>query len=274
MTAAATLAARDRWAAAVWADDRLRPLERLVALAFADHAGSGLDAVWIAGSRLRQRTGLSRDAANRALRGLESAGWLAVAQPAQQHRSTRYALRVPASVTGDGTVTQASVTGDGTVTQASVTGDGTVTQASVTGDGTVTDASVPSPDASVPSPDASVPRDGTDYPSYLPTHHQRAARAALAAGVDPQLVDDVAAAAVADPATVDAAARIAKDGRYRAGLVAKASADRTSTLAERIRQLRQGPDCPHGDPGGQAPHPTSGHALCPQCRRSGVRAAS
>lgn len=34
-----------------------------------------------------------------------------------------------------------------------------------------------------------------------------------------------------------------------------------------IAAARDGPPCPHGDPGGDQPHPESGQPLCPKCRR-------
>lgn len=42
---------------------------------------------------------------------------------------------------------------------------------------------------------------------------------------------------------------------------------RREARAATIAQLRRGPTCPHGDPGGQALHPDSGQPLCPHCRR-------
>lgn len=33
-----------------------------------------------------------------------------------------------------------------------------------------------------------------------------------------------------------------------------------------IEGLREGPPCPHGEPGGLSPHPRSGRPLCPKCR--------
>jgi hypothetical protein len=43
-------------------------------------------------------------------------------------------------------------------------------------------------------------------------------------------------------------------------------------LAADIAQLRTGPPCQHGDPGGNSPHPVHGTPLCAKCRR-GIPAA-
>ena len=86
---------RQTWMEAVYGSD-LKPLERLVAVVYADHARDRRQ-VWVTLPRLMERTGLSRDAANRALRGLRDKGWLLVMQEAKQHRATVYGLVIPES---------------------------------------------------------------------------------------------------------------------------------------------------------------------------------
>ncbi|WP_083427372.1 helix-turn-helix domain-containing protein [Geodermatophilus obscurus] len=85
---------RDAWTDAVWNSTTLKPLERLVALVYAKYAGDS-DIAWVTFPVLMQRTGLSRDAASRALRGLESKGWLVLVERARQHHSARYRLQIP-----------------------------------------------------------------------------------------------------------------------------------------------------------------------------------
>jgi biotin operon repressor len=89
------LTARLRWRDAIWEAPDLRPLQRLVALAYEKYAGNGVNDVWVSGEELRRVTGVSRSTANDALRALEAAGWLVVVRKATQHYSTRYRLVVP-----------------------------------------------------------------------------------------------------------------------------------------------------------------------------------
>lgn len=84
---------RDSYRAALWGS-RLRPLERLVALAYAEHAREA-DHAWVTYARLREVTGMSEDAITRAIKGLRAAGWLELKEPARQHRSARYWLTIP-----------------------------------------------------------------------------------------------------------------------------------------------------------------------------------
>lgn len=92
---------RQRWTDAIWESD-LRSLERLVALAFAKHAGRGLDDVWVSWSELRRLTRLSNDAATRALKTLRDRGWLVRTADAAGPRAARYRLSVPESTPRDG----------------------------------------------------------------------------------------------------------------------------------------------------------------------------
>lgn len=68
------------WRDAIWASD-LSTTEKIVALAYADHASSGILRVWVAGERLQQRTGLKRTSSAgavrrlRVLRGVRPGPW-------------------------------------------------------------------------------------------------------------------------------------------------------------------------------------------------------
>lgn len=108
---------RQTWIEAVYGSD-LKPLERLVAVVYADHARDRRQ-VWVTLPRLMERTGLSRDAANRALRGLRDKGWLLVIQEAKQHRATVYGLVIPESSSTPGV--PLSSTGDVPLTESSST---------------------------------------------------------------------------------------------------------------------------------------------------------
>lgn len=84
---------RNAWIEAIWTSN-LRPLERLVAMAYADHARGGLTA-FVAPDRLVQRTGMSRRATVAARRALIEAGWLTEVEPAAQHRTTVFKTHDP-----------------------------------------------------------------------------------------------------------------------------------------------------------------------------------
>lgn len=101
---------RVKWLEAVWSSGDLKPLERLVAAVYADHAHDKR-MTWVTLPRLCERTGMSRDAANRALRGLRSAGWLVTIQKARQHRATVYALVIPEESSSTGGVPLSSTGG-------------------------------------------------------------------------------------------------------------------------------------------------------------------
>lgn len=85
---------RDLWAEAVWSSS-LPPLQRLVALAYADHARDR-DTAWLGGKRLCERTGLGRTAALDARQSLVDAGWLAETLPATARTPAHYRLVVVA----------------------------------------------------------------------------------------------------------------------------------------------------------------------------------
>lgn len=107
--------ARHHWTDAVWASDALRPLEKLVALVYAKHAGAGIERVWVTFDTLVAHTNQSRSAASRALHGLRDKGWLIEVEKARQHRAARYRLNVP-SRTEDGRLSR---TGDERLSESS-----------------------------------------------------------------------------------------------------------------------------------------------------------
>lgn len=94
---------RVTWMEAVWSSE-LKPLERLVAAVYADHAKERRVA-WVTLDRLCGRTGLSRDAANRAVQGLEGGGWL-MSGERKPRRPVTFWLVIPDGTrsTGDGPV--------------------------------------------------------------------------------------------------------------------------------------------------------------------------
>jgi hypothetical protein len=81
------------YAEAIWASN-LKPAEKLVALAYADHA-RGKRQVWLSYRRLMERTGYSRAWCAEAVRVLRDAGWLTVVEKGHQHHSTVYELTTP-----------------------------------------------------------------------------------------------------------------------------------------------------------------------------------
>jgi len=86
---------RDAFVRAVWSST-LRPMPRLVALAYGDHARKG-DTAWLTLDRVADVTGMSRDSAHRNLRILIAAGWLELVEQGRQHRASRYRLVIPSS---------------------------------------------------------------------------------------------------------------------------------------------------------------------------------
>lgn len=105
---------RVRWLDAIWTSDLL-PLEKLVAAVYADHARDSHSS-WVTLDRLQQRASLSRDAANRALRGLVSKGWLMAVNPKPRQPVT-YFLSFPDDCTStpDGPVDSVTSTADGLI---------------------------------------------------------------------------------------------------------------------------------------------------------------
>ena len=105
---------RAKWMESVYSAENLKPLEVLVAAVYADHARDKRTA-WVTGERLQQRSKLSKDAAHRALKGLETKGYL-VAIERKPRRPTTYALVIPEHPVGTGGVLAA---GTGAVPTAS-----------------------------------------------------------------------------------------------------------------------------------------------------------
>ena len=83
---------RDVWFEAVWNDDLLSPVQRVVAYAYARYAGRG-DITWVPQDEMRKRTGISsRNAISIAVKSLIKGGWMEEVEKARQHRSARYRL--------------------------------------------------------------------------------------------------------------------------------------------------------------------------------------
>lgn len=82
----------EAWVECVW-QSALKPLEKLVALVFADRCRGPV--VYVSYPDLMKRTGLSRDAVGRALRGVVDGGFLVKVGDARQHHATRYTLAQP-----------------------------------------------------------------------------------------------------------------------------------------------------------------------------------
>lgn len=96
---------RSRYMDALWDENALRPNEMLVALAYAKYAGAydartkeraPDDIAWVAWVELSERTKIrSKDALNRAVKGLVEAGWMEQIEGRKQHRAPRYRLTIP-----------------------------------------------------------------------------------------------------------------------------------------------------------------------------------
>jgi hypothetical protein len=96
---------RARYTDALWAENALRPNELLVALAYVKYAGAydpktkdraPDDLAWVAWVELSERTKIrSKDALNRAVKGLVDAGWMRQVEARKQHRAPRYQLTIP-----------------------------------------------------------------------------------------------------------------------------------------------------------------------------------
>lgn len=86
---------RDGYVAAVWESKQLTTQERIVAMAYADHAKDG-DVAWVHWPRLSERTGIrAKSTLWKVTKALVAAGWLVQVEKARQHRSPRYRLVVP-----------------------------------------------------------------------------------------------------------------------------------------------------------------------------------
>lgn len=138
---------RDRYVRAVWESD-LKALNRLVCLAYADHARKG-DTAWLTLDRLAEVTGMARSTAAARLADVVDLGWLVLVEQGRQHRASRYRLVDPAQQSGSRTPGLES--------------------------------SSPGADASSPAPDTSSPGAGTDLQE---TTHETAAAAPPPDGID------------------------------------------------------------------------------------------
>lgn len=128
---------RTTWTEAIWSSD-LKPLQRLVALVYAEHARDKRTA-WVTLDRLIERSGLARSTAQRTRRELVELGWLIEVSKATQHKTAVFSLVIPEGVR-------------------------------VPSLGSLDDSRVPSPDARVPTVDARVPSPGTNLSSYPRTN--------------------------------------------------------------------------------------------------------
>ena len=145
----------------MWEDATLRPNERVVAYVYARYAGA-TDISWCVWDQLRAHSGIkSRDAINRAVRGLEAAGWLEETEKARQHYSARYRLTIPDAAEGSIPDTAEGVQESGRQTPEAAQQSGKRTPEPGTRSGTRVPSS-PSNDTSSPFPDTSSPFNGPD----------------------------------------------------------------------------------------------------------------
>lgn len=86
---------RDAYVRAVWESD-LKALNRLVCLAYADHARKG-DTAWLTLDRLADVTGMARSTAAARLSDVVDLGWLVLVEQGRQHRASRYRLVDPSN---------------------------------------------------------------------------------------------------------------------------------------------------------------------------------
>lgn len=84
---------RSRWLDAM-AEAGVKPMPRLVAYVYADHARERHDA-WVPISRLMKRTGMSESTVIRSRKSLVADGWLVEAEKAGQHKAARFSLVIP-----------------------------------------------------------------------------------------------------------------------------------------------------------------------------------
>lgn len=86
---------RNDWRDAVWSSD-LKPLRRLAALCYADHAGNdNTTHVWVSTTQGVRRTGMGRTAWNESRNELEATGWLGESRASTYRETGRYQLMIP-----------------------------------------------------------------------------------------------------------------------------------------------------------------------------------
>ena len=251
------LRARDAWAEQVWCST-LRANDRLVALAYADHARDGLDSVFVTVERLVARTDLSRSTVLRCVARLRELGWFELVEPARQHRAPRYALRMPTPSRDEDDAVQRSQrdTPEGSHADTpgatrGVTVDARGVSRSARGVSVTPDLSPHlSPHHPVRAGGVGSTASGAD------PRRPDVVRAALDAGVDAGLVDRVVDLALTDTGTRTPAGRMARDAGWRERLVGRAGEqDRAvrradSTAAERTRLRHE--VARHGQAGARA----------------------
>lgn len=205
-------------------------------------------------TRLEQMTGLSRSTVARELNALEKAGWVVRKRPdvvkarAEKER-TRYRLAIPvASPTGGLARPDHTTMASPTETLASPT---------------------QGPEL-VPHRDRASPTVGL-ISDRSQTISQTSAEqvVAQATGATPSEAAAVAKRVESERAPrslVGLLRRMAADGDLADLLTEHRAAEIKSRVAAEIAEARRGPECTHGVPGGEQPHPTSRQPLCPQCR--------
>jgi len=255
---------------AVWTSD-LDALDRLVALAYADHADfkadDGADRVWVVQGRLAERTGMSERRVRTAVKTLVERGYLRESQAARQHFAARYALTVPRPAHGAAlTDTGAALTDPRPAPRAALP---PVDNSARPAHG----AARPAPRSTRPAPRAadynSTPRFHTTGGATIPDDVVRALRSA---GARDEHVAAAYAHACADPETTWPDTRIVRDPRFARAVVA-------AERAARERRRDELDDCPvHGEPGKvgvcsgcNADHKVGEHhdapsAVCSLCR--------
>jgi biotin operon repressor len=82
---------RTLWAESVWRSETLKSHDKLIALAFADHARDQSTA-WVTYDRLAKRTGLGRTTIALSIKRLRDQGFLVVVDKGGQHVAPRYRL--------------------------------------------------------------------------------------------------------------------------------------------------------------------------------------
>ncbi|WP_282947837.1 helix-turn-helix domain-containing protein [Cellulomonas endometrii] len=244
---------RERWAEAVWSSD-LTPVERLVALAYADHARDQRTA-WVTTARLIERTGLSRASILRAREALITAGWFVLAAKSTPRTAATYLLTTPEVSERDPRgVTETPLSAQDETSEVSESNARGLTQRP-----NLTTYRTPDPTA------------GSGDPHQEDDALTRSVRTL---GVVPdELLDDVVQRLRADTTTTTTPeARLRSVGApwVSAHLTAARRARGVRVEAEITAIRTHTGECPHGVPGGAALHPTAGRALCPLCRTRGA----